>query len=333
MFSATDGVTHMSLLQKQRLLPRRERELLFRCSMRWFATFMFQAQELDHQQHCLCDKADWPWVYCHHHKSDCWDPRWIQWVQFCCVKCLQLCLGLASSGERTNPCTLCEAAPLQPANAVMKWKERQWDTASLSFPHSKCFTTLLHQLLHTPATFQPNNSSVPAWVVYFTISHFSCLSSSFIPLHRISSFPSGNRGSSWTFPVYFSLALSLIAFLLHVSLHITLLLFISLPCVTLPHLTLLCFYLTLTLLYLAFVPSWLEEHTGKHDPIPATAHSQLKSCMSHEESVVMWCPPAICHTFSKREYILLSPWILKITKCVWECNCHPSHFTVGFKAC
>lgn len=41
---------------------------------------------------------------------------------------------------------------------------------------------------------------------------------------------------SCTFPMYFSLALSLIAFLLHVSLHITLLLFLPLPCVTLPYL-------------------------------------------------------------------------------------------------
>lgn len=265
--------THVPAAETKVIASKRERELLFRCSVRWFATFMFQAQELDHQQHCLCDKADWPWVYCHHHKSDCWDPWWIQWVQFCCVKCLQLCLGLASSGERTNPCTLCEAAPLQPANAVMKWKERQWDTASLSFPHCKCFTTLLHQLLHTPATFQPNNSSVPAWVVYFTISHFSCLSSSFIPLHRISSFPSGNRGSSWTFPVYFSLALSLIAFLLHVSLHITLLLFISLPCVTLPHLTLLLPHLNLTLPCLCSILAWgtyrqTWSHSS-HSPQPA----------------------------------------------------------------
>lgn len=46
--------------------------------------------------------------------------------------------------------------------------------------------------------------------------------------------------SSCTFPKYFSLALSLIAFLLHVSLHMTLLLFLTLP------------YLTFTLLLSCF---------------------------------------------------------------------------------
>lgn len=148
-------------------------------------------------------------------------------------------------------------------------------------------------------------SSVPTWVAYFSVSHFSCLSSSFIPLHRISSLPSISRVSSCTSPKYFSLALSLVIFILRVSLHITL------PYLTLPYL-----YLTFTLLYLPFVPSWLEQHTGRLDPIPAPAHSPLKSCMSHEESVAMWCTPAICHTSRKQEYILLSPWILKITKCV-----------------
>lgn len=86
---------------------------------------------------------------------------------------------------------------------------RQQDNFTLSLPHSTCFTTL------------PYSSFAPTQVVYSTVSHFICLSSSFIPQLRIcSSYPSIII-LRFIFTKYFSPALSLIIFPFHASLRIT----------------------------------------------------------------------------------------------------------------
>lgn len=103
----------------------------------------------------------------------------------------------------------------------------------------------IQQMLHnTPASTPAHSCNTPAQQLLFTslsrLLHYLSLQLSVLLIYPSAqdqlfsicqlSFP------SCTFPMYFSLALSLIAFLLHVSLHITLLLFLPLPCVTLSYL-------------------------------------------------------------------------------------------------